>query len=120
MKIVILRKSNQLGTTANIMVKGMSMMRYNFIWDRDIKHYAYEPKNQKEVDDIFLTQGKLYRHMYFSVVMDTVQDEPERKLVKEGMIKQSLAEAEVETTKPKAKSKKSKAKQPVEKETLAA
>jgi len=116
MKIVILRKSNQLGTTANIMVKGMSMMRYNFIWDRDIKHYAYEPKNQKEVDDIFLTQGKLYRHMYFSVVMDTVQDEPEipeARLVKEGMIKQSLAEAEVASTKPKAKGRN---KQPVEKE----
>ena len=120
MKIVILRKSNQLGSTAKIYVKGMSANRYNFVWDRSIGNYAYEPKDQREVDDIFNTQGKLYRHMFFGVVMDT--PEPEKKLVKEGMIKQSLAEAEVETTKPKAKAKgrKSKAKQPVEKAILEA
>ena len=56
--------------------------------------------------------------MFFSVWLD---EEPEAKIVKEGMIKQSLAEAEVESTKPKAKGQKSKAaKQPVEKALLEA
>lgn len=103
-----------MGTTPAMRVKGMSQVRYNFIWDKEIRHYAYEPKDQKEVNDIFRTQGKLYRTMFFSVWLD---EEPEAKIVKEGMIKQSLAEAEVESTKPKAKGRKAKAeKQPVEKE----
>ena len=115
MKIIIIGKRDQMGTTPAMRVKGMSQVRYNFLWDSKIRHYAYEPKNQKEVNDIFRTQGKLYRTMFFSVWLD---EEPEAKIVKEGMIKQSLAEAEVESTKPKPKAKgqKSKAaKQPVEK-----
>jgi hypothetical protein len=114
MKIIIIGKRDQMGTTPAIRVKGMSQVRYNFIWDKEIRHYAYEPKDQKEVNDIFRTQGKLYKTMFFSVWLD---EEPEAKIVKEGMIKQSLAEAEVETTKPKAKGRK---KQPVEKEILPA
>ena len=106
-----------MGTTPAIRVKGMSQVRYNFIWDKEIRHYAYEPKDQKEVNDIFRTQGKLYRTMFFSVWLDEEPEIPEARLVKEGMIKQSLAEAEVETTKPKAKGRK---KQPVEKEILPA
>lgn len=51
--------------------------------------------------------------MFFSVLLDEEPEIPEARLVKEGMIKQSLAEAEVESTKPKAKGRKS---QPVEKE----
>ena len=102
-----------MGTNPLIRVKGMSQVRYDFIWNKDIKHYAYEPKNQKEVDDIFRTQGKLYRTMFFSAWLETKEPEPEAKIIKEGMIKQSLAEAEVESTKPKAKGRK---KQPVEKE----
>ena len=113
MKIIIIGKRDQMGTTPAMRVKGMSQVRYNFIWDSKIRHYAYEPKDQKEVNDIFRTQGKLYRTLFFSVWLD---EEPEAKIVKEGMIKQSLAEAEVESTKPKAKGQKSKAaKQPVEK-----
>ena len=103
-----------MGTTPAIRVKGMSQVRYNFIWDKEIRHYAYEPKDQKEVNDIFRTQGKLYKTMFFSVWLD---EEPEAKIIKEGMIKQSLAEAEVQTTKSKAKGRK---KQPVEKEILPA
>lgn len=109
-----------MGTTPAMRVKGMSQVRYNFIWDKEIRHYAYEPKDQKEVNDIFRTQGKLYRTMFFSVWLDEPkieEDIPEARIVKEGMIKQSLAEAEVESTKPKAKGRKAKAeKQPVEKE----
>jgi hypothetical protein len=75
MKIIIIGKSNQMGATPNIRLKGMSQMRYNFLWDPEIRHFAYEPKNQKEVDDIFRTQGKIYRTMYFSVFMD----EPKKK-----------------------------------------
>lgn len=104
-----------MGTTPSIRVKGMSQVRYNFIWDKEIRHYAYEPKNQKEVDDIFRTQGRLYKTMFFSVWLEPETEIPESRIVKEGMIKQSLAEAEVASTKPKAKGRKT-AKQPVEKE----
>ena len=51
-------------------------MRYDFLWDKDSRHYAYEPKNQKECDDIFRTQGKIYRTMFFSVTMDKKKEEP--------------------------------------------
>jgi hypothetical protein len=110
MKIIIIGKRDQMGTTPAIRVKGMSQVRYNFIWDKEIRHYAYEPKNQKEVDDIFRTQGKLYKTMFFSVWLEP--EIPESRLVKEGMIKQSTDEAEAKTKKPKAKGRK----QPVEKE----
>ena len=76
MKIIIIGKSNQMGATPNIRLKGMSQMRYNFLWDQEIRHFAYEPKNQKEVDDIFRTQGRIYRTMYFSVYMDEPRPEP--------------------------------------------
>lgn len=93
-----------MGANPNIRVKGMSHRRYNFLWDPEIRHYAYTPESQKEADDIFRTQGKLYRSMFFSVWLDK----------KEEPVKKTLAEAEVKTTKPKAKSRKKK--QPVEKE----
>ena len=64
-----------MGATPNIRLKGMSQMRYNFLWDPEIRHFAYEPKNQKEVDDIFRTQGKIYRTMYFSVYLDEPKKE---------------------------------------------
>ena len=110
MKIIIIGKRDQMGTTPAIRVKGMSQVRYNFIWDKEIRHYAYEPKNQKEVDDIFRTQGKLYKTMFFSVWLEP--EIPESRLVKDGMIKQSTDEAEAKAKKPKAKGRK----QPVEKE----
>lgn len=95
MKIIILGKSNQMGATPNIRVKGMSQVRYNFIWDKEIRHFAFEPENQKQIDDIFRTQGKLYKSMFFSVYLEPEQEEP----------------------KPKAKSRKPKAKsQPVAEE----
>lgn len=91
MKIILLGKSNQLGSTPSIRVKGLSQVRYNFIWDAKIRHFAYEPKNQKEVDDIFRTMGKIYNNMYFSVYLDA---EPDHHFVKEsstieGAIRQS-------------------------------
>ena len=81
-----------MGSTPNIRVKGMSQKRYNFIWDKKIRHFAYEPIDQKEVDDIFRTQGKIYRTMYFSVWLD--QPEADHHFVKEpstieGAIRQS-------------------------------
>jgi hypothetical protein len=97
MKIIILGKSNQMGATPNIRIKGMSQVRYNFVWDKEIRHFAFEPENQKQIDDIFRTQGKLYKTMFFSVYL-----EPETKAQEE---------------KPKAKSRKSKVKsQPVAEE----
>ncbi len=77
MKIIIIGKSNQMGATPNIRLKGMSQMRYNFLWDPEIRHFAYEPKDQKEADDIFRTQGRIYRTMYFSVWLDEPKAEPE-------------------------------------------
>ena len=115
MKIIIIGKRDQMGTTPSIRVKGMSQVRYNFIWDKEIRHYAYEPKNQKEVDDIFRTQGRLYKTMFFSVWLAPEPEIPESQIIKEGMIKQSTDEAEAKAQKPKAKGRKP-AKQPVEKE----
>ncbi|MAT87080.1 MAG: hypothetical protein CL532_00810 [Aestuariivita sp.] len=93
MKIIILGKKDMAGTNPAIRVKGMSHLRYNFIWDAEIRHYAYEPKDQKEVDDIFRTQGKLYRSMFFSVWLEPKVEEEEPK--------------------PKAKSRKKSKSQPV-------
>jgi hypothetical protein len=71
-----------MGTTPNIRVKGMSRIAYNFLWDSDIRHYAYTPKNQKEADDIFRTQGKIYHHMYFSVWLDKKKPEEKKSVAK--------------------------------------
>jgi hypothetical protein len=105
MKIIIIGKRDQMGTTPAIRVKGMSQVRYQFLWDKEIRHYAYEPKNQKEVDDIFRTQGKLYKSMFFSVWL------PEPELEKEVQVSAGSK------ARPTAKSKK---KQPVEKEVVSA
>lgn len=91
MKIIILGKNNQRNSTPNIRVKGLSQLRYNFLWDAKIRHFAYEPKNQKEIDDIFRTMGKIYTTMYFSVFME---EEPDHHFIKEsstieGAIRQS-------------------------------
>lgn len=96
MKIIIIGKSNQMGSTPNIRLKGMSQLRYNFLWDPEIRHFAYEPKNQKEVDDIFRTQGRIYKTMYFSVYMDEPKPEPE--------VKPSSGSKSRPTAKPKKKS----------------
>ena len=96
MKIVILRKSNQLGSTSNIKVKGMSSVRYNFVWDKQVSSFAYEPKNQEEIDDIFLTQGRIYRHMNFSIVLDKPEAEVEKPKLKSRKKKQPV-EKELET-----------------------
>ena len=94
MKIILLGKSNQMGSTPNIRVKGMSQNRYNFIWDKEIRHFAYEPKDQKEVDDIFRTQGKIYRTMYFSVWLDAKEEEePDNHFVKEKPRKKAKKES---------------------------
>jgi len=69
MRIVILGKRDQMGTNPVIRVKGMSRLQYIFEWDKDIRHYAYEPKNQREIDDIFRTQNRLYRTLFFSAWM---------------------------------------------------
>ena len=77
MKIIILGKRDQMGTTPVIRLKGMSRLIYPFEWDKKIRHYAYEPKDQRECDDIFRTQNVLYRTMRFSVWMDEAEEEPE-------------------------------------------
>ena len=78
MKIIIIGKRDQMGTTPLIRIKGLSRMQYLFDWDKDSRHYAYEPKSQREADDIFRAQGKLYRRMYFSVLMDA-PEEPKKE-----------------------------------------
>lgn len=80
-----------MGATPNIRVKGMSQVRYNFIWDKEIRHFAFEPENQKQIDDIFRTQGKLYKTMFFSVYLEPA---PETK----------IEEPKAKGRKPKAKS----------------
>ena len=64
-----------MGTLPRMNVKGMSRLIYPFDWNKDIQSYAYEPKNQKEADDIFRTQNRLYKTMRFSVWLG----EPEEK-----------------------------------------
>lgn len=68
-----------MGATPNIRIKGMSQVRYNFIWDKEIRHFAFEPENQKQIDDIFRTQGKLYKTMFFSVYLEPKSEEPKPK-----------------------------------------
>jgi hypothetical protein len=75
MKIIILGKKNMVGSTPAIRIKGISQIRYNFIWDADIRYFAYEPKSQKECDDIFRTQGRTYRTMFFSVWLEVEEKE---------------------------------------------
>jgi hypothetical protein len=78
MKIIILGKRDMMGTTPSIRIKGISQKRYLFLWDKESRNYSYEPENQKEVDDIFRTQGKLYKTMFFSVLLE----EPKKKATK--------------------------------------
>lgn len=98
-----------MGTTPAIRVKGMSQVRYQFLWDKEIRHYAYEPKNQKEVDDIFRTQGKLYKSMFFSVWLPEPEPEPMQK-----------PESQVSAGSKSRPTSKAKKKQPVEKEVVSA
>jgi hypothetical protein len=100
MKVIILGKKNMAGTNPSIRIKGMSQKRYNFIWDKEIRFFAYEPKDQKEIDDIFRTQGRLYSTMFFSVYLEE-KEEPE-------------------APKPKAKSRKKAKSQPVEEPVVSA
>jgi len=90
-----------MGATPNIRLKGMSQMRYNFLWDPEIRHFAYEPKDQKEADDIFRTQGRIYRTMYFSVWLDEPKAEPDHHFVKE--VAASAGSKSRPTAKPKGK-----------------
>ena len=80
-KIIIVGKRNQMGTLPAINLKGWSRMLYKFDWDKAIQAYAYEPKNQKEADDIFRTQNKLYKTLRFSVWLGD-QDKEEEPCVK--------------------------------------
>ena len=66
-----------MGTMNTINLKGMSRMLYKFEWDKAIQAYAYEPKNQREADDIFNTQGRLYRTMRFSVWLGDQEEKKE-------------------------------------------
>jgi hypothetical protein len=73
-----------MGTIPVMRVKGMSRLQYTFEWDKESRHYAYEPKTQREADDIFRTQGRLYKRMFFSVLMDEKKEpETDHHFVKE-------------------------------------
>ena len=80
-----------MGTNPSIRVKGMSQKRYLFLWDKEIRHYAYTPADQKEVDDIFRTQGKLYKTMHFSVWLDPEPVKKTRKKAKSQPVAEELA-----------------------------
>jgi len=90
-----------MGTTPNIRVKGVSRLAYNFLWDPEIRHYAYEPKNQKEADDLFRAQGKIYRHMFFSAWLDEEKVEEKGVSTIEGVIRQTADIPLEEKEKPK-------------------
>ena len=100
MRIIIIGKRDTMGTTPNIRVKGVSRLSYNFLWDPKIRHYAYEPKDQAQVNDIFRSQGRVYRHIFFSAWLP----EPETKAEVEEP-KAEVEEPKVKRT-PKKKVKK--------------
>lgn len=90
-----------MGTTPVIRVKGMSRLQYIFEWDKESRHYAYEPKSQREADDIFRTQGRLYKRMFFSVLMDEIKEtEPDHHFVKEKPAPKKKSKAKVEKKDP--------------------
>ena len=74
MKIAIIGKRDTMGTTPSIRLKGLSRTVYPFEWDKDERRYSYEPKNQREVEDIFRTAGKIYRTIFFIPVMDETHE----------------------------------------------
>jgi len=88
-----------MGTTPVIRVKGMSRLQYVFEWDKECRHYAYEPKDQREADDIFRTQGRLYKRMFFSVLMDEKKEsETDHHFVKEKPASKKKSKPKVEKT----------------------
>ena len=109
MKVVILGKRDTMGTNPMIRIKGMSRLQYPFMWDPEIRHYAYEPKEQREVDDIFRTQNRLYKTIHFSAWIDgdenkecCVKDEDKEVTVPEPDIDiEELLGYEEEDEKPK-------------------
>ena len=68
-----------MGSMDVINLKGMSRMLYKFVWNPDIQSYAYEPKNQKEADDIFSTQNRLYKTLRFSVWLGDQEEKKEEE-----------------------------------------
>ena len=65
-----------MGTMNVINLKGLSRMLYKFEWDKNIQAYAYAPKDQREADDIFNTQNRLYKTIRFSVWLGDQEEEP--------------------------------------------
>ena len=45
-------------SSAHRKIDGMSRMRYIFLYDEKLKHYAYTPKTEAEAADIFATVGR--------------------------------------------------------------
>jgi hypothetical protein len=93
MKIIILGKRDQMGTMPVIRIKGMSRLLYIFEWDKESRHYAYEPKDQKEADDIFRTQGRLYKRMFFSVLLEKPKEELKLKKTRAPKVKKEKLES---------------------------
>lgn len=91
-----------MGTVPVIRVKGMSRLQYVFEWDKESRHYAYEPKSQREADDIFRTQGRLYKRMFFSVLLEDEkkETEPDHHFVKEKPAPKNKSKAKVEKKDP--------------------
>ena len=54
--------------------RGLSKTVYKFEWDDEVQHYAYRPEGQKEIDDIFATQGKIYKTIRLTVLLDPVPE----------------------------------------------
>jgi len=48
MKIIIIGKRDQMGTTPSMRVKGMSQVRYNFIWDSKLGIMHMSPKTRRK------------------------------------------------------------------------
>lgn len=93
-----------MGTIPVIRVKGMSRITYTFKWDSASRHYFYEPEDQREADDIFRTQGRLYKRMFFSVLLD----EPKPKAVEALKVKSDDSVKKTDKPKPVKRNKKTK------------
>lgn len=74
MRIAILGKKNSCKMNPRMNYRGLSKTVYRFEWDDEVQHYAYRPKDQKEVDDIFATQGKIYKTIRLTVLLDPVPE----------------------------------------------
>lgn len=52
-------------------IDGLCGLRYNFLYDEEIKAYCYAPKTEKEAEDIFSTVGRMTGAAFAPVSIET-------------------------------------------------